>query len=194
MFDSENLPTINSGRICLRRLTAGDVDSLFSIFSDPEVMRYWSSTPLEDTKAAEKLLADIDDGFQKRVLFQWGIARRADDCVIGTCTLYHIDTDNRRGEIGYALGSEHWGRGYMREALTLLIDFCFGRLKLHRLEADVDPKNNSSIKILERLGFRKEGFLRERWLVGGEVHDSLIYGLLASDWLGNLEARQNEIR
>lgn len=83
MFDSENLPTINGDRICLRRLTAGDVDSLFSIFSDPEVMRYWSSTPLEDTKAAEKLLADIDDGFQRGVLFQWGIARRADDCVIG---------------------------------------------------------------------------------------------------------------
>ena len=194
MLDSENLPTINGGRIRLRRLTADDVDSLFSIFSDPEVMRYWSSTPLEDTKAAEKLLADIDDSFQKRVLFQWGIARQTDNYVIGTCTLYHIDTDNRRGEIGYALGSEHWRRGYMQEALTQLINFCFGSLNLHRLEADVDPKNNSSIKILERLGFRKEGYLRERWLVGGEVHDSLFYGLLVSDWLSNLETRQNEIR
>jgi len=185
MFDSEILPTINGERVCLRWLEAKDVDSLFSIFSDPEVMQYWSSLPLDNTHAAEKLLADIHDGFQSRALFQWGIARYTDDRVIGTCTLYHIDTDNRRAEIGYALGRDYWGQGYMREALTSLINFCFGDLRLHRLEADVDPENLSSIKMLERLGFQKEGYLRERWLVGGGVQDSLYYGLLASEWHAN---------
>ena len=182
MIDSETLPTIEGNRLCLRWLINDDVNSLFSIFSDPQVMQYWSSLPLENRDAAEKLLAHIHDSFHKRTLFQWGIAKRSDNRIIGTCTLYHIDKDNRRAEIGYALGSRYWGNGYMQEALTLLINFCFGSLNLHRLEADVDPKNISSIKTLERLGFLKEGYLRERWLVGGGVQDSLFYGLLKNEW------------
>lgn len=182
MFEAEILPAIKGDRVCLRWLTVNDVNSLFSIFSAPEVMRYWSSLPLDNIDAAGKLLEDIHSGFQKRVLFQWGVARCEDDRIIGTCTLYHIDTNNRRAEIGYALGSEYWGNGYMREALTLLINFCFSNLNLNRLEADVDPQNISSIKVLERLGFQKEGYLRERWLVGGGVQDSLFYGLLKNEW------------
>lgn len=182
MFDSETLPTINGDRIRLRWLTDSDVDALFSIFSDPEVARYWSSLPFADKAAAQKLLDEIRDSFQKRVLFQWGIALGDEDRVIGTCTLNHIDERNRRAEIGFALGSAYWGNGYMQEALKLFIGFAFGRLALHRIEADVDPENVRSIRTLERLGFVREGYLRERWLVGGGVQDSLFYGLLRSDW------------
>lgn len=70
----------------------------------------------------------------------------------------------------------------MREALTALLDFAFGALDLHRLEADVDPRNAASVRTLERLGFRREGYLRERWLVGGEIQDALFYGLLRREW------------
>lgn len=182
MINSETLPTITADRIALRWLDEGDVRSLFAIFSEPEVMRYWSSPPLEDTGAAKELLAHIQDSFRRRALFQWGVARRTDDRVIGTCTLFHPDLDNRRAELGYALGREHWGKGYMGEALTALLNYSFGELNLHRLEADVDPHNASSIKTLERLGFRQEGYLRERWLVGGGIQDSLFYGLLGSEW------------
>jgi RimJ/RimL family protein N-acetyltransferase len=182
MIDSETLPTITANRVCLRWLTDEDVTSLFAIFSDPEVMRYWSSLPLADVEGASKLLADIRDYFRRRRLFQWGIARKTDDRIIGTCTLSHIDTDNRRAELGYALDREHWGQGYMQEALTALLSFCFGKLNMHRIEADVDPKNVSSVRTLERLGFQREGYLRERWLVGGGVQDTLFYGLLRHEW------------
>ncbi|HEV7904322.1 MAG TPA: GNAT family N-acetyltransferase [Pyrinomonadaceae bacterium] len=182
MINSETLPTITAGRIALRWLTGEDVPALFAIFSEADVMRYWSSPPLEKIGEASELLAHIQDGFRRRALFQWGVARRADDRVIGTCTLFHPDPDNRRAELGYALGREHWGNGYMREALTSLLDYAFGELNLHRLEADVDPRNASSIRTLERLGFRQEGYLRERWLVGGGIQDSLFYGLLRSEW------------
>jgi [ribosomal protein S5]-alanine N-acetyltransferase len=183
MIDSEILPTIEGERVCLRWLNDDDVNALFSIFSDPKVMQYWSSLPLEDTKAAQELLAVIRDGFQRKTLFQWGISLYRDNTVIGTCTLYHIDTRNRRAEIGYALGSKYWKNGFMQEALRLLIDYCFNSLNFHRLEADIDPLNAASIKLVERLGFQKEGYLRERWLVGGNAQDSLIYGLLKNDWL-----------
>ena len=195
MFDTEILPNIEGERVRLRWLTTNDVNSLFSIFSDPKVMRYWSSLPLADVAAAEKLLAEIHSYFEKRNLFQWGVARQTDNRIIGTCTLFHLDPDNRRAEIGYALGSENWGKGYMGDALKLLLNFCFDNLNLHRLEADVDPQNTASIKVLERLGFQREGYLRERWLVGGNVQDSLFYGLLKNEWQQhNYEGQTKQVR
>ena len=104
------------------------------------------------------------------------------DRVVGTCTLFHMDRTHRRGEIGYALGEAAWGRGYMHEALSALLEYAFLQLGLHRLEADIDPRNHASIRAVERLGFVREGYLRERWQVGGEITDSLFLGLLRPDW------------
>jgi [ribosomal protein S5]-alanine N-acetyltransferase len=184
MIDPDRLPTLSAPRVVLRWLTADDVDALFSIFSNPEVMRYWSTLPMTDRSEARKLLEHVHESFRRGTLFQWGIARRSDDLVVGTCTLFHHNADNRRAEIGYALGREHWGQGYMSEALGALLAFCFGELDLHRLEADIDPRNASSIRSLERLGFQREGCLRERWLVGGGTQDSLFFGLLRREWVG----------
>lgn len=188
MIDSDTLPTIDATRVSLRWLTDEDTAALFSIFSDQEVMRYWSSPPITEMEDARKLLADIRNYFRQRTLFQWGIARRSDDRIIGTCTLFHIDTANRRAELGYALGREHWKKGYMQEALGALLGFAFDNLNMHRIEADVDPRNASSAKTLERLGFQREGYLRERWLVGGEIQDALFYGLLRREWPGTKTA------
>ncbi|HKI02754.1 MAG TPA: GNAT family N-acetyltransferase [Thermoanaerobaculia bacterium] len=184
MIGTDRLPTLLASRVALRWLDEGDVDALFDVFSNAEVMRYWSSPPLEDREAAQSLLTDIHDKFRRRTYFQWGVARREDDLVMGTCTLFHLDTDNRRAEIGYALGREHWGKGYIGEALGALLGFAFGDLDLHRLEADVDPRNAASIRSLERLGFRQEGYLRERWIVNGEIQDALLFGLLRREWPG----------
>jgi ribosomal-protein-alanine N-acetyltransferase len=85
---------------------------------------------------------------------------------------------------GYILGSEHWGRGYANEAQRRLTEFDFGELALHRVEADTHPDNTASLRSLERLGFQREGVLRERWIVAGEVSDSVVLGLLARDWRG----------
>ena len=70
----------------------------------------------------------------------------------------------------------------MHEALRALLDFGFGELDLNRIEADIDPRNGASARTLERLGFTKEGYLRERWIVGDEVSDTALYGLLRREW------------
>jgi len=184
MIDGDTLPTIEAKRISLRWLTSDDVESLFEVFSNPEVMRYWSSPPMVDLSEARQLLDEIHENFRARTLFQWGVARREDDRVIGTCTLFQLDAGNRRAEIGYALGREHWGQGLMNEALTALIGYAFDTLDLHRIEADVDPNNAASIRSLERQGFQREGYLRERWHVGGKIYDSLYFGLLRREWKG----------
>ena len=176
------LPTISANRVSLRPITERDIASLFDIFSNPEVMRYWSSPPLKDLEEARGLFNNIQDHFQRRLYFQWGIARQIDDTLIGTSTLFHVESNNHRAEIGYALGRAHWGNGYMQEALTALLKYAFNELNLERIEADVDPRNEGSIRTLERLGFKKEGYLRERWKVNGEVQDALFYGLLRREW------------
>jgi RimJ/RimL family protein N-acetyltransferase len=178
------LPSLATPRFVLRWLTPNDVPALFEVFSDPQVMRYWSSPPLQRTEQAAELLAEIERFFHARTLFQWGIAAREDDHVVGTCTLYHLNLDHRRGEIGFALGRAHWRRGIMGEALSALIAFAFGALDLHRLEADVDPRNEPSIRALERQGFRYEGLMRQRYHLNAEIQDAAFYGLLRPEWRG----------
>ncbi|HEY5910041.1 MAG TPA: GNAT family N-acetyltransferase [Verrucomicrobiae bacterium] len=176
------LPTLRARRVRLRWMTESDVPSLFSIFGDREVTRYWGHAVLPDPGAARVLLEEIHTRFAHRSLLQWGVALLATDVVIGTCTLAALDAENRRAELGFALARAYWGQGYMSEALPVLLRFGFSELRLHRVWADTDPRNAASIRALERHGFRREGFLREHYLVQGEPQHAVVYGLLRSEW------------
>lgn len=182
---AEKLPTIETGRLRLRWLTPADAPSLLSIFGDPAVCRYLLRPPLTDLSAADALQEEIARYFADRTLFQWGVADRESDLVVGTCTLAWPSAEHRRAELGFVLAPEMWGRGYMTEALPALIRFAFEDLALHRLEADADPRNQRSIKLLEQLGFQREGHQRERYNVNGELQDAVLFGLLRPDWARN---------
>lgn len=174
------LPRIVGDGVALRHLVPSDVPALYEVFSDPEVTRYFGIPRMEDLAAAERLLREIDAGFAERRLYQWGVT--VEGTVIGTCTLHQLDARNQRAELGFALARAHWGRGLMTAALSALLDHTFGSLDLRRIEADVDPRNAASIRRLEALGFEREGYAQERWIVGGETQDSVLYGLLRRRW------------
>lgn len=176
------LPTIETERLRLRWLTPADVPALLAIFGDPEVCRYWSRPPLADLDAAAALQREIAGHFASRTLFQWGIAERHGDSIVGTCTLAALSAEHRRAELGFALARGAWGRGYLREALPALLAFAFEELALHRIEADADPRNARSIRVLERAGFQREGYQRERYHMYGEIQDAALYGLLRHEW------------
>lgn len=182
MIEGDSLPTIDAPRVRLRWLTSRDVDALFAVFSDRAMMRFWSTPAMKERAEAEAQLRRIHEGYGSRSLFQWGIERKDDEQVMGTCTLFQIDAANMRAELGYGLASAYWSQGYMREALTALIGFSFENLKFRRLEADVDPRNENSLRLLDKLGFTREGLLRERWNVGDEIQDTAFLGLLAKEW------------
>lgn len=181
------LPTMAAQRVQLRWLTDHDVPALFTVFGDPQVTRYWGHPAFADEDGAAKLLANIHAQFAQRRLFQWGIALIETNTVIGTCTLAALDSKNRRAELGFALGRAHWGCGYAGESLRTLLSFAFSTMRLHRLTADTDPRNEASIRTLERHGFRREGFFREHHLAQGERQDSIMFGLLQSEWKGCLD-------
>ena len=173
---------LRTARLVLRQLSHADLEALFAIFSNLEVMRYWSSPPLTQRAQMEVKVRKFVDGYESGTSLSLGIEREADHALVGNCTLFDFHEDSRRAQVGYCLGRPYWGQGYMHEALTALVDHAFGGLALNRLEADIDPRNLGSAKALERLGFVREGFLRERWIVDGEVSDSALYGLLQREW------------
>lgn len=177
------LPALEGERLVLRHLNESDADDLFAIFSDDEVIRYWSSPAHGSIEDSQGLIADINKQFNDRTMFEWGAALGDNGRVVGTCTLLNVDKLHRRAELGYALNREFWGGGYATEMVELIIAFAFGPMDLHRLEADVHPDNLASIRLLEKQGFKREGYLRERWHHLGRVEDGVFYGLLRPDWL-----------
>lgn len=178
----DQLPTLCGQRVTLRWPRETDAEDLMAIFGDPEVTRFWSHGPLADSDAAVALVREIHRFFAERVLFQWAVTEGDSDRVIGTCTLHRWSAQHRRAEVGFALRRSWWGRGCMQDAVTTMIEFAFGPMNLHRLEADVDPRNQRSLRLLEKLGFHREGLLAERFHVGDEIQDSVLLGLLERHW------------
>ena len=183
IMTTDVLPVIDAPRVRLRAIEVSDLDQVFAIFSDPKVMRYWSTPPLKTMDEAMELLREIQDSNQKGTILKWGVCLKPTDKLIGTVTLFHLDLAQGRAEIGYAQAQQYWGNGYNHEALQALLSYAFEEMKLRRLEADVDPRNTASIKTVERLGFQREGYLRERWHVSGEIQDALFFGLLKREWI-----------
>lgn len=173
---------IETPRLRLRAAREDDAPALLEVFADNEVTRYWSSQPwTEIAQARERIARDLQ-GLQSGADLVLMIERMEDQRLLGRCTLFRIDHSCRRAEVGYALTRQAWGQGYITEALQSLLRYGFEQLELNRVEADVDPRNTASMRVLQRLGFQQEGLLRERWIVAGEVSDSAMFGMLQREW------------
>jgi RimJ/RimL family protein N-acetyltransferase len=174
--------TLETRRLVLRWIDERDTEALFALFSDTEVTRYWSVgawTSMDQARQAiQRDLAACADGTSLRLAVH--LAGRPG--LIGTIGLHRFVYQSRRCEVGYALARPHWGKGYIGEALSAALDYGFTSLNLNRIEADIDPRNAASARVLERLGFRKEGYMPERWIVNGEMADTVNYGLLKRYW------------
>ncbi len=177
-----NSVTIRTPRLLLRPLERTDSEALFRLRSDPEVNRYTGNTAFTVVESAREMIERDIKAMSAGDYVRFALIRHSDARLIGSCGLFYLERQCRRAEIGYDLHPDEWGQGYIREALVPLIDWGYAELDLNRIEADVDPLNAPSVKTLERLGFKKEGFLRERWIVNGVKADTALYGLLLSDW------------
>ncbi|SHN34572.1 GNAT family N-acetyltransferase [Rhizobacter sp. OV335] len=178
---------LRTERLLLRPLRDDDAPALLAIFSDPETMRYWSAPPWTTIGQAHAMIERDRPAMAAGEHLRLGIEKTDDGTLIGLCTLFHLNAACRRAEVGYVLARSAWGHGHMNEALRALLRHGFTAMNLNRVEADIDPRNRGSAASLERLGFTREGHLRERWIVGDEVSDSWLYGLLRREW----DARQD---
>lgn len=177
----DRFPELESGRLFYRNITVKDAEALFMIRTDKEVMRFMDTESMMSLKESEKLIDSIGESFKSGNGISWGVVEKSEDKLIGYFGIWRIDAKNCRGEIGYALHPDFWGKGYMHEAAENLIRFGFNELHLHSIEANVNPLNINSIKLLEKIGFKKEAYFRENFLFDNEFKDSVIYSLLESD-------------
>jgi [ribosomal protein S5]-alanine N-acetyltransferase len=187
LFDTP--PNFLTARLRIRPLGRSDADDLLRINRDPEVTRYLPYLPWKDAADAAARVDRMMLRVEARTSAQFAIElNRTDGAsrVIGDALLFNFDLENEHAEVGYVLGREYWGRGYVVEALQPLIDFAFRSVGLHRLEATIDPRNEGSAKVLQRLGFVLEGLQRERWLDPDGRSNAALYGLLQSEWQSRL--------
>jgi len=177
-FPFPEFPTRFTNRLCLRDIQYSDVADFFAIRSNAENMRFIPRPVAQTTQDIINHINICREGYLKGDAINFAIALRETDQFIGSIGFYRTQWDADRTEIGYILSPEHRGKGYVQEAVQELIRFAFDEIGFHSLEAVIDPRNTSSINVIERAGFVKEGHLKESGFWNGEYIDSLIYSLI----------------
>jgi len=171
-------PVLSTERLSLRQITADDTDELFLLRSDAAVMAY-IDRPLAQTPAdVVKLIRVIDDFLNKGEGITWGIYLKEQPQLIGTIGLWRIEKEHYRAEIGYLLHPGLQRRGIMQEALLKVLEYGFSVMGLHSVAANVNPDNQASIGLLEKIGFVREAYFKENYYYTGVFKDSVIYSLL----------------
>jgi RimJ/RimL family protein N-acetyltransferase len=179
-------PPIATERLLLRLVEEGDLADLLIVNGDDEVTRCLPYASWQSHADAQAWFKRMSRFRAEGSAWQIAIVLKESRVVIGTCALFGYEEDNRRAELGYVLGRAYWGKGLMHEALTALITHLFRATHLRRLDATVDSQNPASERVMARLGFTREGVLRERWRTREKdgITDAVIYGLLRREWPG----------
>ena len=177
-INAKPFPTISTERLNLRQLMAEDEEDILKLRADESVSRYISRIPYKTIEEARAFITKINNGINEQGWLYWAITLKGQKNVIGTLCLWNFSKDNFRAEIGYELRPEFQGQGYGQEAVAAAVALCFNQLKLHSIEAVVYPDNAASIKLLERNGFVREGYFKEKDFFDGKFIDTAIYSLL----------------
>ena len=176
-----NFPCFESERLYFRNFNENDAFDLYQIRSNDKIMEYMDVYKLASAEEARKLIASVNEAYEKKQGVSWAIIEKSTSQIIGYFGFWKIMNEHCRAEIGYALKPAYWGKGYMSETLKRMIRFAFDDMKLHSIEANVNPANQNSINVLERIGFKKEAYFKENFLFCGKFLDSLIFSLLETD-------------
>ncbi|MDI1444044.1 GNAT family N-acetyltransferase [Polyangium sp. 6x1] len=176
-------PTLETPRLVLRELVPADAEAIFRIQSNPEVVRYFGRAAHATLAETEKLLGTVFDAQRDVTAIRWVLSLKDTGELAGTCGFWRWNKPHRCSEIGYELAPEYWGRGLMVEALRPILRYGFTEMELHRVEATIDPENQASRRVLEKLGFKRDALMRENWFHDGKFTDSAIYGLLEQEFL-----------
>jgi ribosomal-protein-alanine N-acetyltransferase len=179
-------PTLHTARLRLRPFTDGDADALFALQSNAYVLRYWDSPPWTEPARAARFIAACGQLAEEGTGARVAMDRASDGAFVGWCGLTQWNPDYRSASLGYCLDDAAWGHGYATEAARALLQWAFETLDLNRVQAEADTRNAASGRVLEKLGFVREGTLREDCIVNGDVSDSWVYGLLRREWRPSL--------
>ena len=175
---------LTSERLVLRRFRRADLDAFVAYRSDPETARYQSWEVPYRPSQARQFLEELEaiDPDTPGEWFQFAISPRGADGLIGDCGAHVCAEDSRQAEIGFTLAPQHQGYGYATEAVRRLLHYLLIERGKHRVRATCDDRNTGSAAVLERVGMRREGHLRESTWSKGEWTNDLLYGVLRREW------------
>jgi ribosomal-protein-alanine N-acetyltransferase len=175
-------PVLETERLVLRELRRADAPALLVAWRDAETMLYFGAEPLATAADARSQIRDFRAEAASGDGIRWAITERGRDEYVGDIGFSNFAPEHARAEVGFLLARAFWRRGLMSEALTTVLDYGFRTKSLHRVEALVDPRNESSLRVLERCGFAREGTLRGYEFERGAFIDLVLFSLLQSDW------------
>jgi ribosomal-protein-alanine N-acetyltransferase len=179
-FDS--FPVLETNRLRLRHITEADAEALFALRTNDAVMQYIGRPKPQNLEEVKSMIEKIKTDFKESVGISWVIAHKESDELIGTIGFWRMDKQNHRAEIGYMLHSDYWGKGIATEAMQAVLPYGFDVLRFHSIEANVDPLNEVSKKLLLKFGFVQEAYFRENYYFDGQFLDSAIFCLLQHDY------------
>lgn len=176
-------PNIETERLILREFLEKDLERMFIMRSNKRVMDMIDQPP-HDLEKVKELLKSNQEGNKSGEMLTWIMADKSTDDMIGFMGFWRINWDHYRAEIGYAILEDYFGQGYTSEAMPAVLDYVFNNTEIHSINADINPKNGASRRVLQKNGFVKEGLFRESYYRAdtNTFEDSEMYGLLKSEW------------
>lgn len=175
-------PILETSRLNLIEIEYKHLDEIYQIFSNEDVTKYYGMSPFINESQAKVMIESFRTRFENKQGMRWGIVEKESNRLIGTIGLNNLILSGKRTEIGYDLLPTYWGKGIMSEAINVVITYCFQTLSLFRIGAVIFPENIASSKVIEKLGFQKEGLLRGYIYQNEESHNVYVYSLLKTDW------------
>jgi ribosomal-protein-alanine N-acetyltransferase len=175
-------PTLLTERLILKQIGVDDAREIFELRSDKKAMQYLDRPIARVIGDALLLIQKIEKDLANNEGITWGIALKDQPGLIGTIGFWRIMKEHYRAEIGYMINPSFQGKGFMQEAISASIDYAFKIIKLHSIEANVNPNNLPSIKLLEKNHFVREAYFKENYYFDGRFLDSAIYSLVATEY------------
>jgi ribosomal-protein-alanine N-acetyltransferase len=179
-----HLPPVRTGRVFLRAPARTDRDEFISLMRASRAFhRPWATAPADDDRFATYLADSLRSDFEAML-----VCRSSDLAILGFFNLSQISRGSLQSAyLGYAVGKLYSGQGYMRDGIQLVLRHAFMTLRLHRVEANIQPGNRASIALAEGAGFRREGFSPRYLKIGGRWRDHERWAILADEWRGQTE-------
>jgi [ribosomal protein S5]-alanine N-acetyltransferase len=178
--------SIESERLLLREISSNDDKDIFRLYSDEDVLRYTDNDLHKTLKDSQRFIEENTLGLDNQELICWGITLKPKKKIIGTIRLDHIDWKHNFATMGNLLDKSLWNRGIMTEAQRIVTEFAFRKMNLHRIEAQVYIKNIASCRTFEKLNYKREGVLRENFLIKEKYCDSVMYSMLNHEFMTEL--------
>lgn len=181
---------LETERLIIRKITLDDVQDLFEITSDYDVVKTIGAvtlhTSIEQTK---EIIKDMIKHYEADRVEWWAVVEKTSQKMIGMCGFFGYAPNSSRAEVGYMIARSRWNKGYATEASQVVLAFGFGVMHLNRIHATVYPENSASIKVLEKLGMKYEGLLRSYMFCNNQFQDRKMYSILKNEWLEMITKR-----